>query len=400
MSTATASAMRAHDDGAARREPVSTPDPRPERNRAIDCLRGMVMVVMALDHTRAFVGSPVAALAAVDPALFFTRWITHFCAPVFVFLAGTAAWLHGRELGSVAALSRWLLTRGLWLVLLEVTVIRAAWIFYLGPEVVILQVIWAIGAAMVVLAGLVWLPLPLVAVLAVATIAGHNLLDGVAADTLGGSRWLWLVLHQPGPLVPFEGARWFVVYPLIPWVAVMAAGYALGPWVALPRAVRRPRMLLLGGALVAGFVVLRASGLYGDPHPWDSVRGLAGFLDCEKYPPSLLFLLMTLGPGLVLLGVLDRPLAAWEERVEVFGRVPLFYYVLHIALIHVLAVAVAWPSLGSAALTHQFMPSGGLGRSLPFVYATWIAVVALLYPPSVWFAGVKRRNRAAWLSYL
>ena len=372
---------------------------RSRRNAAIDCLRGIVMVLMALDHTRGFLGTSVD-LATASPALFFTRWITHYCAPVFVLLAGTAAWLHGRRLGSTAALSRWLATRGLWLIVVEVTVVRAAWTFYVGPDLLILQVIWAIGASMLVLAALVWLPLPAIAALAVATIAGHNLLDGVKADDLGGLRWLWLVLHQEGPLTPFEGARWFVIYPLIPWVAVMAAGYALGPWVVLPNEERGRRFLMLGSALVVGFVALRASGLYGDPHAWDPGRGVLGFLDCEKYPPSLLFLAMTIGPALVLLALLDRPLGVWGARVTVFGRVPLFYYVLHILLIHVLAVTLAWPAMGSGALARPFMPNEPLGLSLPALYACWVAVVVVLYPPSRWFAGVKSRSNAAWLSYL
>ncbi len=372
---------------------------RAPRNAAIDCLRGVVMVLMALDHTRDFLGSSVD-LASAGPALFFTRWITHYCAPVFVLLAGTAAWLHGRRLASTRALARWLATRGLWLIVVELTFVRFAWTFHLGLDVLILQVIWAIGASMVVLAALVWLPRSAIAALALVTIAGHDALDGVQADGLGSFRWLWMLLHQQGPLVPFPGARWFVVYPLIPWVAVMAAGYVLGPWAVLARDERRRRFFALGAILVVGFVLLRASRLYGDPHPWQPERGLLGFLDCAKYPPSLLYLAMTLGPALVLLASFDRPLGAWGERITVFGRVPLFYYVLHIALIHALAVAAAWPTFGSAALARPYMPGAPLGFSLPVVYACWIAVVAILYPPSRWFAGVKQRSNAAWLSYL
>jgi uncharacterized membrane protein len=369
------------------------------RNEAIDWVRGLVMVVMALDHTRDFIG-PTVDLTTAEPALFFTRWITHFCAPVFVLLAGTAAWLHGRRLPSTAVLSRYLATRGLWLILLEVTVVRAAVGFYLGAYFGVLQVIWAIGASMLALAMLVWLPRAALLAFAVATIAGHDLFDGVAADQLGSLRWLWVVLHQPGPLEPFAGARWFLVYPVVPWIAVMAAGYALGPWVALARAERRRRFFALGAALAAAFVILRASGVYGDPHPWSPSRGALAFLDCQKYPPSLLYLLMTLGPALLLLAAVDRPLPAWTTPILVYGRVPLFYYVLHFFLIHVIAVALAWPRLGSAALTHQYMPSGGLELSLPAVYALWVFVVVALYPACRWFAGVKRRSDAAWLTYL
>jgi uncharacterized membrane protein len=378
-------------------------DPRPARNDAIDCLRGAVMVLMALDHTRMFVG-PAVDLSTAPPALYFTRWITHFCAPVFVLLAGVAAYLHGRRLGSTRALSGYLFTRGLWLAFLEVTVIRAVWTAYIGPEILVLQVIWAIGASMVVLAGLVWLPRTAIGVFAVTLIAGHNLLDRVRAEQLGSLRWLWLLLHEEGRLAPFAGATWLVVYPLVPWVAVIAAGYAIGPWALLPREQRRSRFVRAGAALIAGFVLLRATNLYGDPHPWTAaggpLRALLSFLDCEKYPPSLLFLAMTLGPALCVLAWMDRPLGPWAARVAVYGRVPLFYYIAHIFLIHAVAVALAWPALGAVAAMSHFVMSGGLGYSLPAVYALWAAVVLALYPACRWFAAVKRQSRAAWMSYL
>jgi uncharacterized membrane protein len=345
-------------------------------------------------------------LATAGPALFLTRWITHFCAPVFVLLAGTAAYLHGRRLlapgpvRSTAMLSRYLATRGLWLIVLEITVVRAVVMFYAGLQFGILQVIWAIGASMVVLAGLVWLPRPAIAAFAIVVVAGHNLFDGVAADHLGSLRWLWIVLHQPGGLEPFTGAQWFLVYPLVPWIAVIAAGYVLGPWAALPRAERRRRFFSLGAALTVAFVILRASGLYGDPHLWTPAHGGLAFLDCEKYPPSLLFLLMTVGPALVLLAAVDRPLPAWATPIAIYGRVPLFYYVLHFFLLHVIAVAIAWPKLGAAALAHQYMPTGGLDLPLAAVYALWAMVVLALYPACRWFAAVKRRSDAAWLTYL
>lgn len=379
------------------------PEPQPSRNDAIDWLRGVVMVLMALDHTRMFVGSAVD-LHTAAPALYFTRWVTHFCAPVFVLLAGIGVYLHGRRLSSTRALSGYLLTRGLWLAALEVTVIRAVWLAYIGPDILVLQVIWAIGASMVVLAGLVWLPRAAIAAVAVALIAGHNLLDGVHAEQLDSLRWLWVLLHEGGRLEPFTGARWIVVYPLVPWVAVMAAGYVIGPWALLPRAQRRAAFLRAGVALVAGFVLLRATNLYGDPQPWAAaggpVRAALSFLDCEKYPPSLLFLAMTLGPALCVLAGMDRPLGPWAARVAVYGRVPLFYYVLHILLIHLAAILLAWPALGLAAAMRQFVASGGLGYPLPAVYALSVGVVVLLYPACRWFAGVKRRSRAAWVSYL
>jgi uncharacterized membrane protein len=377
--------------------------PSRERNEAIDCLRGVVMILMALDHTRMFVGTPVELrTAALAP--FLTRWVTHFCAPVFVLLAGTAAWLHGRRLGSTRALSVHLAKRGLWLVLLEVTVVQVAWLFSFTPGFLVLQVIWAIGVSMIVLAALVWLPRPAIAAVAAALVAGHNALDVVHADALGDLRWAWLLLHEEGPLTPFPGATWMVIYPLVPWIGVMAAGYAIGPWAVLPRAERRARFLGAGIALVAGFVVLRATNLYGDPHPWSAdggpLRAVLSFVDCEKYPPSLLFVAMTLGPAACTLAWLDRPLGPWARRVAVYGRVPLFYYVLHIFLIHGLAVALAWPALGAAAIVHGFIMTGGLRVPLPGVYAVWVCVVVALYPACRWFADLKRRSDAAWLGYL
>src|SRR5262249_41250170 len=280
------------------------------RNEAIDWLRGVVMVLMALDHTRMFVG-PSVDLQTAPPALYFTRWVTHFFAPVFVLLPGMGGALYGRRLPSTAALSTYLLTRGLWLALLEVTVIRAAWLAYIGPDVLVLQVIWVFGASMVVLAGLVWLPRTAIAAVALVLIAGHNLVDGMRADQLGSMRWLWLLLHEEGTVEPFPGARWIVIYPLLPWVGVMAAGYVIGPWAARSRAWRRTAFLRTGLALIAGFLVLREANLYGDPHAWSAGEGwtrtVLSFLDCEKYPPSLLFLAMTLGPALCMLAVMDRP---------------------------------------------------------------------------------------------
>jgi uncharacterized membrane protein len=375
---------------------------RPVRNDAIDWLRGAVMILMALDHTRMFLGTSVD-LRTAPPPLYFTRWVTHFCAPVFVLLAGTAAYLHGRRLASTAALSAFLAKRGLWLVVLEVTVVRIAWIFYVGPDLLILQVIWAIGASMLVLAALVWLPRGALATFAGVLVVGHNLLDAVEADQLGRLRWLWVVLHQEGRLEPFPGANWFVAYPLIPWVAVMAAGYAIGPWALLPREERRTLFRRAGLLLTLFFIVLRATNLYGDPHPWTAdggpLRTLLSFLDCEKYPPSLLYLAMTLGPSLCVLAWMDRPLGPWATRVAIYGRVPLFYYVLHLFVLHLVAVALAWPALGVAAVAQPFVQHG-LAYSLPAVYAFWVAVVLMLYPACHWFAGVKRRSQAVWVSYL
>jgi uncharacterized membrane protein len=332
--------------------------------------------------------------------------VTHFCAPVFVFLAGTGAYLSGARGKTRGELSRFLLTRGLWLVLLELTVIRFAWTFDPAFRVTPGQVIWAIGWSMVVLAALVRLPAWAATAFGVALIALHNLLDPVTSESLGPFGWLWAILHTGEPLEPFAGRRFIPVYPLIPWVGVMAAGYGFGRVMILESARRRRVLLWLGVALTLAFVILRASNLYGDPRPWAAQDGalfsVFSFVNTQKYPPSLLFLLMTLGPALLALRLFDREAWPAARPLVTFGRVPLFYYVLHLFLIQLLAVVFAFarygPNVKEAFAGGQLPQDYGYG--LPLVYAVWLGVVALLYPPCRWFAGVKRRRREAWLSYL
>lgn len=368
---------------------------------SLDLLRGAVMVLMALDHVRDYFTS-----ARFDPldfsqtsvALFLTRWITHFCAPVFVFLAGTSAYRFGRR-ASRAELSRFLWTRGLWLVFLELTVVHFAWTFeapWAGDPFV--QVIWAIGWSMVLLAALVWLPLPAIAAFGIVVIAGHNALDGIAPAAFGTLAPLWNVLHVQGP-TPWT----FVAYPLIPWVGVMAAGYALGAAYDLDPARRRRLLLGLGTALIALFVVLRVPNLYGDLHPWTAqdnpVFTFLGVIKAHKYPPSLAFLLMTLGPALIALAMFERARGRMVNWLVTIGRVPLFFYVLHIMLAHALARLVA--GFMGIELDHVFWgQSADWGFGLPVVYAVWALVVVLLYPACRWFAAVKARRRDWWLSYL
>jgi uncharacterized membrane protein len=378
---------------------------------SVDLLRGLVIVIMALDHARDFftaVRFEATDLTQTTAALFLTRWITHFCAPVFVFLAGTSAFLYqarGRSRGEV---SRFLLTRGLWLVLLEWTLVRWAWMFNFNytTEVLFVQVIWVIGVSMIVLAGLIHLPLGAVAAIGIGMIAGHNLLDGVSPESLG--RWapLWILLHAQAP-IPLRGDQvLFVIYPLVPWIGVMAAGYAFGSLLLRPADERRRLLLRLGCGLTLGFLVLRAANVYGDPAPWSpqasAGRTVLSFLNTTKYPPSLLFLLMTLGPAIALLPLLERLRGPLARAVRVYGRVPLFFYVLHLALIHALAIGVAaLAGFDPRRFRHVWMflpPDWGYG--LPVVYLVWAAVVLALYPACRWFAGVKARRREAWLSYL
>jgi uncharacterized membrane protein len=378
---------------------------------SVDLLRGLVIVIMALDHARDFFTSvrfDPTDLTQTSAPLFLTRWITHFCAPVFVFLAGTSAYLYQARGKSLREVSRFLLTRGLWLVVLEWTVVRWAWMFNFNytTELLFVQVIWVIGVSMIVLAGLVHLPLAAVAAIGIAMIAGHNLLDGVAPESVG--RWgpLWILLHVQAP-IPLRGDQaFFVIYPLVPWVGVMAAGYAFGRLLQRPAGERRRQLLGLGGGLTAAFLLARAINVYGDPAPWNmqesAGRTVLSFLNTTKYPPSLLFLLMTLGPALAALPLLERVRGPLARSLTVFGRVPLFFYVLHLALIHALALLVgvlAGFDTRAFLRVWMFLPEEW-GYGLPVVYLVWVAVVLALYPACRWFAGVKARRREAWLSYL
>jgi uncharacterized membrane protein len=374
------------------------------RVQAIDILRGLVIVLMALDHVREYftdVRFRPLDLSQTDIALFFTRWITHYCAPIFVFLAGISAWLVGRRC-TRSELTRFLVTRGFWLVVLEFTVVTLAWTFNLRYDFgLMMQVIWAIGMSMIVLALLARLSLGWITAIAVVMIAGHNLLDGIEPETFGVAAPLWAVLHVQQPI-----AIGFVSYPLIPWIGVMALGYVMGGLFELEPAQRRRLLLTLGSAMIVAFVVLRLANVYGDPHPW-SVQSSAAFtvlsfLKVHKYPPSLLYLLMTLGPGLLLLVLFETWRGALASVLGVFGRVPLFFYVLHIVLAHALAGLIAlWAGYGTSVLTN-FFPDfpREWGYGLPVVYGVWLTVLALLYPLCRWFAEVKRRRSDWWLSYL
>ena len=369
------------------------------RIASIDILRGLVMALMALDHTRDFFGAGgFNPRDVTEPLLFLTRWVTHLCAPTFIFLAGLSAFLYGRG-RSLAETSRFLLTRGLWLIVIEFTIVSFAWSFDLRFDLTFTAgVIFVIGASMVALSALVWLPRAGIAAVALIMIAGHNFLDSVRAEELGAGASLWHVLHQPGFATFGDSVRVFVLYPLIPWIGVMAAGYALGPVMTLAANERKRVLLRLGAAITAGFVLLRATNVYGDPGSWTVqetwLGTLLSFLNCEKYPPSLLFLMMTLGPALMLLGAFEHARGALARALAVFGQVPFFFYVVHIYLIHGLAVATGLAIDGTLASNPK------IGLSLMGVYLVWLLVLVLLYPLCRWFAGLKARGSAAWWSYL
>jgi uncharacterized membrane protein len=395
------------------------PDTMPQTSRrprieSVDLVRGIIMILMALDHVRDFfgvLGANPADLATTTTGLFLTRWVTHICAPVFFLLTGTGAWFSGRRRGK-GELARHLLSRGLWLIVLEVTVMRFLLQFNVDYKVTVILVLWALGWSMITLAALLWLPTWGITAFGAIMVVGHNLLDGISPAVFGSFAPLWNVLHVLGFVYNDGQHAVLVSYVLIPWVGVTALGYALGALYEM-EAERRQRLLLrLGVAFSVGFVLLRAINVYGDPVPWSSqaspVFTVLSFFNANKYPPSLLFLLMTLGPALLMLRAFDGGCPRWLRPALVFGRVPLFYYIVHFGLIHLLAVGAALIRYGNASglfqspsLEHYpFTAPANWPASLPVIYLIWAAVVLLMYPVSRWYAGVKARRSDWWLSYL
>jgi uncharacterized membrane protein len=374
------------------------------RLRSIDVLRGLVIVIMALDHVRDYfteIRFDPLELSQTTSALFMTRWITNLCAPTFIFLAGVSAYLISTRY-ETPQLRRFLVTRGLWLILLEFTIINFAWTFNLKYEFgLVMQVMWAIGASMIVLAALVGCPRWAIGLFAIALIAGHNLLDSIEPAALGALAPLWNVLHVQGP-TPIG----LVLYPLIPWIGVMAAGFYVGKVFEIDPARRRVLLARGGAVCLLLFLLLRALNGYGDPNGWSSQASpgftLLSFIDTNKYPPSLLYLLSTLGIASLLLAAFESMPGKFTNVLQTFGRVPLFFYVLHIFLAHLLAGLVSLAmGFGDHLLTNVFVVlPDGWGFGLPGVYVAWLIVIAMLYPACVWFAEVKRRRNDWWLSYL
>jgi uncharacterized membrane protein len=391
------------------------------RIESIDLIRGAVMIVMAIDHVRVFSGVPAGGPTA---AVFFTRWITHFCAPAFIFLAGTSVFFYSRKHADV---SRYLLVRGAWLILLELTFLRVAWTFNFDfKHYELAGVIWVIGCCMILTAGLVKLPVAVVGTVGVMIIGAHNLmdshmdklLDGLDANKLSG---LWKILYVGffvGPVrFGADGPNLIVLYSIIPWIGVMAAGYAFGKILILESSRRRRLCLAIGLSSLALFFVLRGFNLYGDPRPWSaSTHGWNGlppmpawlsFLNTTKYPASLCFFLMTLGPVIALIPLLEGVRGAVAGWIITFGRVPFFYYMLHIPLIHALALLVSKVRLGFVSpwlFTNHPMGSPpapqGYMWSLSLLYLVWGIAILLLYFPCRWFAEFKARRSDWWLKYL
>ena len=385
------------------------------RITSMDVVRGLVMVLMAIDHVRVYSGQPAGGPTA---GIFFTRWITHFVAPAFVFFAGTGAFLHGAKLGDRGKLARFLASRGLWLVLLELTLLRYAWTFNFDyAHYSLAGVIWMLGWCMVLLAGIIYLPVWAIATFGVVTMVAHPILyplmgavhaaDGSVLDAL------FKVLYLgEGFDVGKGGPPLLVLFVIIPWIGVMAAGYAFGPVMRWPADRRRAFCLKLGIGATVLFVALRAIDGFGDPRHWHDQMtkgwpGLLAFLNTSKYPASFLFLLMTLGPTIALLPLVEGAKGWLAGVLETFGHVPLFYYMLHIPLIHLAAIAVSLIRTGAVTpwlfANHPLNPGqapAGYQWSLPLLYLVWAVVVVILYFPCRWYAALKARNKSTWLSYL
>lgn len=376
------------------------------RVASIDLIRGAVMVLMAIDHVRVYSGLPAGGPTA---GIFFTRWITHFVAPAFIFLAGTSAFFYGRKHND---LPRFLLVRGIWLVLLELTVIRVAWTFNFDfANYLLAGVIWVIGWCMILMSALVRLRPRTVGIIGAAIIALHNAVMMPLITRTPGLAELWKILYVGFFNGPVAGTPLIVLYSIIPWIGVMAAGYWFGTALSLEPARRNTICLRLGLSATALFLVLRGFNIYGDPRPWSAtppMPALLSFLNTTKYPASLLFLLMTLGPTIAIIPLLDRARGRIAQWLTVFGRVPFFYYVLHIPLIHALALVVSLIRLGTVSswlFTNHPMANPpapeGYSWSLGLLYLVWAAAIVLLYFPCRWYASLKaRRTDWRWLKYI
>ena len=387
------------------------------RITSIDFLRGVVMIIMALDHVRdyyhadAFIFDPLN-LEKTTPVLFFTRWITHFCAPVFMFLAGTSASLVG-ERKSKKELSMFLFKRGAWLILLELTIVNFGWNFDVTFHNIYFIVIWVLGVSMIALAAAVHLPRKLILLFGIIILAGHNLLDGIHVQGNTLTAFGWALVHDQN-LFTWAGKNVLVGYPVLPWIGIMLLGYCFGTMYspAYSTEERRKWLLRIGGAAILLFIIIRFINVYGDPAHWskqaDFLNTALDFIKTTKYPPSLLYALMTLGPAILFLAFTEKVNNALSKFISIYGRVPMFYYILHIYLLHGFALLAAelftgygwriWILKEPLWLTQSLK---GYGFPLGIVYLVWIAVIVFLYPLCKWYDGYKQNHKEKWwLSYL
>ncbi len=386
------------------------------RIESIDLLRGLVMIIMALDHTRdffhstAFTEDPLNA-ATTTPALYFTRWITHFCAPVFVFLSGVSAYLQSLR-KSKKELSLFLIKRGLWLILVEITIINFAFNFDIHFSVIGLTTIWSIGISMVLLGLLIWLPFPLILIAGLLIVLGHNLLDYYEKDNPGNLSIWYHFLHRPDIFELSKDFKLLIFYPFLPWAGLMIAGYCFGRLLYKTEGANRKKMLVwMGLSITLFFILVRALDFYGDPdvltdtdQPLNSVYS---FLETNKYPPSLLYMCMTIGPALLFMALFDKARGRIAKMISVYGRVAFFYYILHFFLIHFISMMlflIRGNSFSEGISKDGMMPNfikPGEGYNLWIVYLFWIAIVVMLYPVCKWYDMYKRNHKEKWwLSYL
>ncbi|MDP2902414.1 MAG: heparan-alpha-glucosaminide N-acetyltransferase domain-containing protein [Methylovulum sp.] len=372
---------------------------------AVDILRGLVMVLMTLDHTRDFFSNIIydpTDLTKTSAGLFLTRWITHYCAPVFIFLAGTSAYLSGIRHHDRRRLGIYLFSRGLWIAFLGISFESLIWCYTADFSELSGAVLWAIGWSMMTLAGLIYLPLPAVVGIGLLLISTHNLFDGLKMTDMGGFGPLWAVLHSGETVHLTNKLVLHPYYPLIPWIGVMATGYGCGALVLDKPQRQRQVLSWLGFVMVAVFVLFRYRNQYGDPQPWSHQQSvtftLLSFINCEKYPPSLLYLLMTLGPALALLPWLESVTGRPGKWLVIFGREPLFFYLLHLPMLVFLALGWAWMAEDyPIPLLLPGFPQA-YGYDLPIVYLIWAGVVAALYPLCRWYHGFKQQRQ--WLKYI
>jgi uncharacterized membrane protein len=373
------------------------------RIQSIDILRGIIIVIMALDHTRDFVAiTPFAPedISQTTPVWFFTRWITHFCAPTFVFLAGMSAFLYAQRL-TKEELRRFLVTRGLWLIFIELTVVHFGILFELSSFMV--QVIWVIGLSMIILALLTYLPRIVIIIFTGVVLAGHNLLDSTHIDAV----W-WYLFHEQNWFIPLGPTSLTVIYPLIPWPAVMSLGFLLGELFLKEPSTRDRQLILIGSLTILGFVVLRFTNVYGDMNTWSvSDRGMVytvlDFLNTSKYPPSLLYLAMTLGPSILVLSQLEKWKGKIGEFFLTFGRVPFFFYIIHFYLIHITGVLITGIRYGDWRTLAFFDPKTWPSEYVPSIvllYFVWAGIIVIMYFLCRWFVEVKKRRTEWWLKYL
>jgi len=368
-----------------------------KRIESIDIMRGIVMVVMALDHTRDFLTNldyQPTDLSKASSILFLTRFVTHFCAATFVFLAGTSAFLTISRGKTKNQAARFLVSRGLWLIFLELTIVRFGWIMDLDYHFLFLQVIWAIGCSMLVLAVLIYLPMPVIAAFGFILIFGHDLLDHFTAAGLPRvETTIWDFLHISG-IVNIGPVTVMVFYPLVPWIGIMAVGYCFGSLYKMDAAKRQKLLITFGCSAILLFIAIRAFNFYGDPANWTDqhiwYRDILSFIDVSKYPPSLDYVLITLGPVMLLLAAFEHVHSRLSDIFLVYGRVPLFYYLLHLYLLRLLMFATFF-----IADKHK-----GYSFSLWVVYAVWLLAVFILYFPCRWFMRYKQTHKQWWLSYL